>query len=76
MSEREAREGWIKAGEAAASLAEDEGRAVEVGEEPTYDTLTVGADDSLTVEDRRAAWREGWDSYAEAIASAGVEDDA
>lgn len=57
---------WREAGEAAASLAEDQGQRVEAGREPTDDEL-AGDGDDLPREARANAWGEGWDAYARTI---------
>lgn len=58
--------GWERAGEAEASLAEDQGREVEAGEEPALDTLA--AVPAPLRDAAREAWQRGWDDYADALA--------
>jgi hypothetical protein len=59
--------GWARAGEAEASLAEDQGRAVEPGEEPALDVLA--AVPGPLRDAAREAWQRGWDDYADLLAA-------
>jgi hypothetical protein len=58
---------WERAGEVAASLAEDQGRDVEPGEEPGADVLAYVP--APLRDAAREAWCRGWDDYADLVAA-------